>query len=385
MGVPGSPALELLHVSDTHLGYQAYGRLSPEGLNQREVDFQEAFRRVVDAALEDPPDLVVHSGDLFDVVRPSNRAIAFALDQARRLSAARIPLVLVSGNHEAPRLRETGSIFRIFDGLPFVHAVYRGEYEPLRIETRGGPVVVHGVPQTLAQSEFSAQLMRAAPEGNGRQVLVAHGTVAGVDGLFMRELNELTIPHNALRPEYDYVALGHFHNHRRIGPNAAYAGSTERTSFAEAHEEKVALRVELGGGSPAVAPFATGARPMRDAGTLDARGWEPRRVLDEAIQRLGAVAMPGAIVRLQVEGLDAAALRVLDAAAIRDAARQALHLDLRFAPVEEDHAAQSVPELGSVEAEFDAFLAARPLRGADRSAVAQQAKLYLRGEADLAA
>lgn len=365
--------MRILHVADTHLGYQAYSRLTPEGLNQREVDFHDAFRRVVDAALASPPDLVVHAGDLFDLVRPSNRAIAFALHQVRRLSAARIPFVVVSGNHEAPRMRETGSIFRIFEGLPHVYPVYRGEYEAHALETDGGRLTVHGVPQALDQSEFSRQLARAAPDGPGRHVLVAHGTVAGVEGLFSPELNELTIPQNALRRDYDYIALGHFHNHRRILQNAAYAGSTERTSFAEAHEEKVFLDVELGGAGPRIQPRPTGARPMRDAGVLDATGIGPRELQAMAAQRLEAVTSDGACVRLVVRGIDPAAMRSVDAAEIRRAAAGALHVDLRFEPRAEESSSLPLPQLATLEGEWDAFLANRTLAGLDRERVRREA------------
>lgn len=365
--------VRIFHVADTHLGHQAYSRLTPDGLNQREVDFQEAFRRVIDAALESRPDLVVHAGDFFDAVRPSNRAIAFALQQARRLSAAGIPFVVVSGNHEAPRMRETGSIFRVFDGLPHVYPVYRGQYETHGLETAAGRVTVHGVPQALDQAEFSQQLARATPAGPGHHILVVHGTVAGVEGLFSRELNELTIPQNALRPDYDYIALGHFHNHRRILDNAAYADSTERTSFAEAHEEKVFLEVELGGGHPRIRPHPTGARPMRDAGVLDASGMGPRELLATAAQRLEAVTSEGASVRLLVRGIDPAALRSIDAAEIRRAARGALHVDLRFEPRGEEGSSLPLPQLATLEGEWEAFLANRPLAGFDRERVRQEA------------
>jgi DNA repair protein SbcD/Mre11 len=365
--------VDLLHVSDTHLGYQAYNRLSADGLNQRELDFQDAFRRFVDHALEREPDLIVHSGDLFDVVRPSNRAIASTLQDVRRLSEARIPFVIVSGNHEAPRLRETGSILRVFEGLPHVHPIYKGAYEALPIETRGGRVVVHGVPQAPVQSDFANQLFSAAPSGNGHQVLAVHGTVAGVDGLFSSGMNELMIPSNALRPDYDYIALGHFHNHRAVTENAAYAGSTERTSFSEAGEEKVFLEVGLNGGRPKLRPVVAGARAMRDAGVLDVRGMPDRHVAAEASARLGAVAAPGALVRLLVRGIDAPSLRTLDVGAIRSAAREALHVDLRFELAHDESSQQAVPELGSLTLEMDAFLKGRPIVGVDRAQVRDHA------------
>jgi len=201
----------------------------------------------------------------------------------------------------------------------------------------------------------------------------------------MHELNELVIPHNALRPEYDYIALGHFHNHRRIGENAAYAGSTERTSFSEALEEKVFLRVGLGGGQPRIRAIPSAARPMRDAGRLDAYGFDGHQIADEAAQRLAAVTLPGAIVRLKVFGMEPSTLRTIDVEAIKAAAGDALHVDLRFEPRMDENSTQSVPELGSMEAELDAFLSTRPIVGVDRELVAGQARLYLRGEADRAA
>ncbi|RLF47403.1 MAG: exonuclease SbcCD subunit D, partial [Thermoplasmata archaeon] len=66
--------MKILHVADTHIGYSAYHKVNESGLNQREVDVYNAFEQFVDYAVEKKPDLIVHSGDLFDTVRPTNRA-----------------------------------------------------------------------------------------------------------------------------------------------------------------------------------------------------------------------------------------------------------------------------------------------------------------------
>ena len=124
---------------------------------------------------------------------------------------------------------------------------------------------------------------------------------------------------------------------------------------------------------------------MRDAGVLDAFRLDSRQIAQEAAQRLAAVSLPGAIVRLKVAGMEPSTLRTVDVEAIKQAASDALHVDLRFEPRMDEHATQSVPELGSMEAELDAFLSTRPIVGIDRELVAAQARLYLRGEADRAA
>ncbi|HRU11914.1 MAG TPA: DNA repair exonuclease, partial [Methanomassiliicoccales archaeon] len=96
--------MRIAHVADTHVGFTAYRRTDPEtGMNQREVDVYRAFERLVDSLIAKRPDAVLHSGDLFDSVRPSNRALSVVLEQLLRLSREGIPIVLIAGNRSTPR------------------------------------------------------------------------------------------------------------------------------------------------------------------------------------------------------------------------------------------------------------------------------------------
>ena len=70
--------MKILHVSDTHLGYSAYRKATLDGINQREIDTYDAFKQFIDYAVKTKPDLIIHAGDLFDSVRPNNRAITVA-------------------------------------------------------------------------------------------------------------------------------------------------------------------------------------------------------------------------------------------------------------------------------------------------------------------
>ncbi len=123
--------LKIIHVADTHIGFAAYRKVCEDegaykGLNQREVDVYRVFESFVDEVLKARPDAVLHAGDPFDTVRPTNRALSFALEQLLRISDAGIPVVMIAGNHSTPRLRETGSVFRLFEHLKGVHPVYKG-------------------------------------------------------------------------------------------------------------------------------------------------------------------------------------------------------------------------------------------------------------------
>ena len=62
----------------------------------------------MDAILERDVDLVIHSGDVFDSVRPATHVIIGFLKQTARITArADIPYLVIAGNHETPRLRTT--------------------------------------------------------------------------------------------------------------------------------------------------------------------------------------------------------------------------------------------------------------------------------------
>src|SRR5438477_11099707 len=103
------------HISDTHLGYRAYGRTNSHGFNQREVDVMKTFRTSLEAIEARNPDVVVHSGDLFHVVRPSNATIhhtfkSIAEFQMRRMGR---PFILIGGNHDTPRMAESGNILNL--------------------------------------------------------------------------------------------------------------------------------------------------------------------------------------------------------------------------------------------------------------------------------
>jgi len=86
--------VQLLHTSDTHLGYRQYH------LDERRQDFADAFAEVISAAIEEDVDAVVHAGDLFHTSRPGITPLQTVLTELQRLQTADIPFLLIVGNHE---------------------------------------------------------------------------------------------------------------------------------------------------------------------------------------------------------------------------------------------------------------------------------------------
>ena len=152
--------MKILHVSDSHLGYSAYRKSTKEGINQREMDAYDAFKQFIDYSLKSKPDLIIHAGDLFDAVRPNNRAITFAIKQILRLSEKVIPFVVIAGNHEHPKLRETGHIFSIFDHIKNVYPVYNEKYEKLDFQIGSKKISIHAVPQSSNKKDFDSEIKK---------------------------------------------------------------------------------------------------------------------------------------------------------------------------------------------------------------------------------
>ncbi|HUR62308.1 MAG TPA: exonuclease SbcCD subunit D [Candidatus Thermoplasmatota archaeon] len=373
----GHNRLHLFHFSDTHLGHQQYTRTDESGLNVREQDIARAFRTVIDLAIAERPDLVLHAGDLFDGVRPGNRALAAAMEGFVRLSQAGIPAVVIAGNHEHPKMRETGSPFRLFAHLPGIHVVFQGHRQSLDIPTQKGLVRVHAVPQ-CADSECLAREIGAAPMGGpGIDVLVVHGAVPSLKAFSHAEFNELTLDPYQFRP-FHYVALGHYHGVQQVAPNAWYCGAPERVSIAEAGQEKGFLDVRLSR-SPEHASVTFRPLPGRlylDLPPIDASGLDAAQTRAAALDAIARIP-PGAVARLRLRGLDPALRGTLDLRALRQAAAACIHFDLLLEWADAGLDVRAATDLRGVAQEFDAFAAQQPMEGIPRAAVLAKARIAL--------
>ena len=253
--------IRIAHISDTHLGYRALGKTDHlTGRNQRSIDVENAFADAITDILQRGVDLVVHSGDLFNQTRPPYAAIGAAMRQFRRLEQAGIPTVVIGGNHDTPRLRSSGSVFSLLSLVaPETHFV--GGYDSKPIPFPELDLTVTAIPH----GRLTEPLPPAAfPNPDTRNVLITHGFVPGMEPLTHREPGEEEVDETLLPPDFDYIALGHYHIREKVRENAWYAGSTERFGFGDIPVETGYLVVELGerGAPPQVETIRTSARPM---------------------------------------------------------------------------------------------------------------------------
>lgn len=214
--------MTLAHLSDTHLGFRAYSRTTPLGFNQREVDVMRTFKACLETIAERDPDVVVHSGDLFHVVRPSNATIlgAFKAISEFQMKRRGKPFILIGGNHDTPRMVESGNILPLFSEIPGL-TVQTGEATAVAID--GHDLEVLCVPSNSL--ELSENVEWVPQLGKKFSILTVHGLARNL----IKDAGRFDIG-NARADRWTYVALGDYHEHKSYADNICYAGSTDFTS-----------------------------------------------------------------------------------------------------------------------------------------------------------
>ena len=90
----------VMHTSDWHLGRTVGRQRLP-----RDADFDAVLPEITGIARDVRPDLIIHSGDLFDFLRPGALDLARCLHALSDLSEV-APVLVVAGNHDSPVLLE---------------------------------------------------------------------------------------------------------------------------------------------------------------------------------------------------------------------------------------------------------------------------------------
>ena len=282
--------MKLLHTSDWHLG----ARL---GRHDRTPDHVAALRGLLAVAESARPDLILHSGDLFDASRPPYEALALGVRALGRL-AKLAPTVVIAGNHDSSML------LRVIDDLA-------GAATPRRLwlvtaprvlrfpDIADAPVAVACVPfippgaiaqyATDAPARFEGGYADGVKTLNRRLLDEAHGE-AGARGIVLyaahlhvqgarpaRSERRITVgedyaTHVDGLQRALYCAFGHIHDPQLLPGGAArgrYAGSLIPLDFGERQQAKQAVLVTIGDGVEAETRDLPAGRPLTEfAGTL---------------------------------------------------------------------------------------------------------------------
>ncbi len=272
-----------------------YGRHDPAtGLPLRVLDFLKSLDTIVDTAIKEKVDLVIFAGDAYKDRSP---APTFQREWGRRimrLSQARIPTLLLIGNHDiSPALGRANAI-QEFDTLqvPYVRVLAKPELLgpadlwDLPVQVIALPWVSRsGLMASLEMSaekpeeiysNIEARISEIVESSLGKAdpsmptILTAHASVEGAkygaERMVMLGADFVISPSLVKDKRLDYVALGHIHKPQNLNgpgpdpddktpyahPPVIYPGSIERVDFGEAADDKFFVIADVAKGETRV-------------------------------------------------------------------------------------------------------------------------------------
>lgn len=319
--------MKIVHLADLHLGYRAYNKLDKNGINLREKDILRAFNEAVEKIIKINPDLILIAGDIFHRPRPTNVTLYNSILLFQKLrSGCNAPIVMISGNHEAFKSYEAGSVLKIFEtAIPGIKVV-DGQIEQVPIKSLDTSILC--VPyNTLGQFKS----ISLEPDTNYKyNIFMIHGSYESskCPEISKHETTAIVKNSHIEESKWSYVALGHYHKFTELAPNTFYSGAIERTTsniWQEAKQDKGFIEFDLDKKECRFHALSC-LRKVIDIKKINADGL-PSEQINEIIDRkvVSLIDLENLIIRLNLENVDPIALKELDYKKIRELKKKLVH------------------------------------------------------------
>ncbi len=261
--------IRFIHTADIHIGMENYGNIdSATGIHTRLLDFAKALNYCIDVAIKENVDFFLFCGDAYKTPHPTQTQQRLLIQSLLRLHTARIPVVIIVGNHDHPLSFGKAHALDLFGEFPLESFHVISKPETIQLQTAHGPVNIFGVPwptrnmislkQTTSSSmhitEYISQAIAhiikqeakkldpAIPAILAAHMTVSNGVFSGSEKRAVYGTDPLFLPSQLAIEPFDYVALGHLHRHQDLNSHGTipivYAGSIERIDFGERKEPK---------------------------------------------------------------------------------------------------------------------------------------------------
>jgi exonuclease SbcD len=264
--------MKILHTSDWHLGHRL--------LEQSQMEEQSMFLNwLLEYIALNDVDVLLVSGDVFDVGVPSAQAQKLYYDFLIRLHTTSCREVIITGgNHDAPStLNAPKELLNALSIRVVGKATEKIEDEVFTISANGVELIVAAIPYLRDQDIRRAVAAESADEINNRYKtalinhftevadyckaiattktpVIAMGHLFAIGGktseseqsIYVGNLGDIGA--KDFPEAFDYVALGHLHRAQTVGGNAhiRYSGSPYVLSFSEVNQEKKLVEIEIG-------------------------------------------------------------------------------------------------------------------------------------------
>ena len=225
-------------------------------------DQAHILKKILAVVDEEKPDGVLIAGDVYDKSVPSTEAVQLFDDFLVRLAERKLPVFIISGNHDSPERLSFAN--RLIDATGIHLApVYNGVVEPITLSDEYGPVNVYMLPFikpahvrgffpdteiTSYSDAVAAAIGRMNIDKTQRNVLITHQFVTGAQRSDSEELSVGGTDNIGAEVfcDFDYVALGHIHGPQNMDSGRIrYCGSPLKYSFSEAAQQKSVTVAEL--------------------------------------------------------------------------------------------------------------------------------------------
>lgn len=217
--------MKIIHTADLHLGqiiYQNYDRVD---------EHQHFFSQLERLCVEEKPDALVVSGDVFDIQQPSASTKKAFTDYfvAIHTKCPAMKIVITAGNHDsASRIQADSSVWRFANACLVGTAPSMdlmdgpdGWQEDYVVTLDSGYIIA--LPYMSGdRSELNQSILDWVGKENkeGKPVvMIGHLAVTGMDPLGHNiEVGKISTQSvESLGSGYDYLALGHIHKPQTIG------------------------------------------------------------------------------------------------------------------------------------------------------------------------
>lgn len=251
--------MKLFHISDLHIGKKVNGFSMIE--DQRYI-----LTEIIQMIEEERPDVLLISGDVYDVKQPSAEAVALLDDFLKKLAKEHADIgmdtCIISGNHDsAERLAYASSIIDM-SGI-HISPVYDGKVSAFRKSDEYGEVSFYLLPflrPADVKRYFPDEDINSYDDAihtvvsdlnvdtSKRNVILSHQFVTGAkrsesEEVIVGGLDNISA---LIYDDFDYAALGHIHGPQKTGRDTVrYSGTPLKYSFSEEHDKKSVVEVDL--------------------------------------------------------------------------------------------------------------------------------------------
>ena len=265
--------MKVIHTSDWHIGQTLYQY-------SRDEEHKYFFNQLKNIVLEEKPDALIVSGDIFHASTPSvmsQRLYYHALVELSRLYDD-LQIIVTAGNHDSPsRLEAPRELWEAFNvtvigNLDFYKEVQENgltyDTSKIQIPVRRNDEVVGWIlavpfinagnyPSLKENDCYSKRVfsfynnlkdnlkLNKQYTENHSVISMGHFMISGIDSASQNKLTggleSVVSTEMSAIPGIDYWAMGHVHHPQNVGENIRYSGSPFAMTFNEIYPHSVTV------------------------------------------------------------------------------------------------------------------------------------------------